>query len=364
MTKGFTYKFRDPHNTPESRGGMPPAYRRTVEHGMIIERDLAVRMRDGIEIYVNVFRPVDEKPAAPLIGWSPYGKHLPIQPERFVNAGIKKEHVSSLTAFEAPDPLYWVPRGYAVVNVDIRGTWYSQGIATYLSPEEAHDYCDVIEWAGTQPWSNGKVGLTGVSYLTSSQWRVAELNPQHLAAINPWEGWTDTYREVARHGGIPDSWFWPLLHERWGASTTRVEDLGAETREHPFFDAFWQSKAADFSKITVPAYIVASWTDQGLHTRGTLEGFKRIASKQKWLYVHGQKKWAHYYEPEAVKGLQLFFDHFLLGVRTEIAEWPKVRLEVREKHSVGSIRSESEWPIARTRYTKLPSSSPRCRPGP
>lgn len=82
-----------------------------------------------------------------------------------------------------------MPKGYAIVNPDPRGTWYSEGDATFLSPQEDEDFYDLIEWAGTQPWSNGKVGLSGVSYLTSSQWRVAGLKPPHLAAINPWEGW-------------------------------------------------------------------------------------------------------------------------------------------------------------------------------
>jgi len=189
--------------------------------------------------------------------------------------------------------------------------------------------------------------------LTSSQWRVAALNPPHLAAFNPWEGWSDTYREVVRHGGIPETWFWPYLAGRWGHSTTRVEDLAAETREHPFFDAFWASKAAEFSAIKAPAYVVASWTDQGMHTRGTLEGFKKIASPQKWLEVHGRKKWAYYYDPESVRRQQEFFDYFLKGIPTSVPQWPKVRLEVREKFYVGAMKTENEWPIARTQYTKL-----------
>ncbi|MCL6592990.1 MAG: CocE/NonD family hydrolase, partial [Alicyclobacillus sp.] len=194
---------------------------------------------------------------------------------------------------------------------------------------------------------------SGVSYLTVMQWRVAELNPPHLAAINPWEGWTDTYREVVRHGGIPSTWFWPYLHRRWGASSTRIEDLAAMTEEHPFFDEYWAAKACDFSKITVPAYVVASWSDQGLHTRGTLEGFKRIASKQKWLEVHGRKKWAHYYDPESVQRQQDFFDYFLKGLPTPVPEWPQVRLEVRHRYGVATVRTENEWPIARTQYTRL-----------
>ena len=267
---GFEYKFRPPLAPPETRGGTAPVYRRTMESGMIVERNLAVKMRDAVEIYIDVYRPIDEKPAPPIIGWGPYGKHGHTRyAENFPNCGVKQETLSSYTAFEAPDAGYWVPHGYAVINPDPRGTWYSQGDATYLSPEEAEDFYDLIEWVGTRPWSNGKVGLSGVSYLTSSQWRVAALNPPHLAAFNPWEGWSDTYREVVRHGGIPETWFWPYLAGRWGHSMTRVEDLAAETREHPFFDAFWASKAAEFSAIKVPAYVVASWTDQGMHTRGS-----------------------------------------------------------------------------------------------
>jgi hypothetical protein len=354
MSEGFTYRFREPLARPEAKGGAPPRYRRLVADGMIIERDVAVALRDGVEILVDIFRPADDRPAPPLIAWGPYGKHGHTQySQSFPKADVPDAHISRYTAFEAPNPLSWVPHGYAVINVDPRGTWYSPGNATYLSPEEAQDFYDLIEWAGVQPWSNGKVGLSGVSYLTSSQWRVAETNPPHLAAINPWEGWTDTYREVARHGGIPDTSFWRYLPSRWGHGTNLVEDLLREDAEHSFFDAFWASKAADTSRITVPAFVVASWSDQGLHTRGTLEGFKNLSSENKWLEVHGRKKWAYYYEPASVRRQQAFFDHFLKGLDTEVADWPPVRLEVRERAGVGAFRSEREWPIARTRYTRL-----------
>jgi uncharacterized protein len=353
MTTTIQYRFRSRFSDPESRGGAAPSYRRTVESGMIVERDVWVTLRDGVRILIDIYRPLNEERAAPLIAWGPYGKHVPNEPKRFPKAGLNPLHMSPFTPFEGPDPAYWVPRGYAVVTVDKRGTWYSQGNATYLSPEEAQDFYDVIEWAGVQPWSNGKVGLTGVSYLASSQWRVAELNPPHLAAINPWEGWADTYREVAYHGGIPDTWFWPYLWQRWGASTTQIEDWRTEMQEHPFFDAFWASKAADFPRIRTPAFIVASWSDQGLHTRGTLEGFKHIGSAQKWLEVHGRKKWAYYYEPDSVARLQTFFDHFLKGKQTNLEEWPRVRLEIRERAFVGAMRAENEWPLARTRYIRL-----------
>jgi hypothetical protein len=354
MKHDFEYIFCGPLSAPEELGARPPRYRRSVENGVLIEHDVPVPMRDGVRIYVDVFRPADENLLVPpLIAWGPYGKHGPTRMDKqFPKAGITA-NLSSYTAFEAPDPLHWVPLGYAVLNVDPRGTWFSEGTASYLSPEEAQDEYDLIEWAGSQPWSNGKVGLSGVSYLASSQWNVAALNPPHLGAINPWEGFSDSYREVVRHGGMPDTSFWPYLPGRWGRSKTHIEDLERETQEHPSLDSFWESKIADLSRITAPAYVVASWTDQGLHTRGTLEGFKRMASPQKWLEVHGRKKWAYFYEAESVRRQQVFFDHVLKGLPNEISEWPKVRLEARQKYYAGAIRWEREWPLARTQYTKL-----------
>jgi predicted acyl esterase len=347
--------FRAPRSTPESRAGRPPEYRVERRPGMVIERDIAVPVGpDADVVFVDVYRPDTQEPAAPLISWSPYGKHNPAPIGVIYPAsGVQPQHTGELTTFEAPDPDYWVPHGYAIVLADIPGTWYSEGRATYCSPREARAFADLVEWAGTQPWSAGKVGLSGVSYLTVSQWRVAELNPPHLAAINPWEGWSDTYREVARHGGIPETSFWPYIWERWGAGTTEIEDLEAETAAHPFYDPFWASKSAQPEAIQVPAFVVASWSDQGLHTRGTLEGFRRMSSPQKWLEVHGRKKWAYYYEPDLVERQRAFFDHFLLGRDTGVENWPPVRVEVRRSYGQGSFRTAREWPLEDVDYRRL-----------
>jgi len=348
------YLFRLPWSTPESRAGRPPQPRTEKLRGMLIERDVAVAVAPGETIYIDVYRPDTQIPAAPLIAWSPYGKHNPAPIGiLYPRSGVRPEHTSEITTFEAPDPVYWVPHGYAIITADIPGTWYSQGRATYCSPEEARAFAGLIEWAGTQPWSNGRVGLSGVSYLTTSQWRVAELSPPHLAAINPWEGWTDTYREVVRHGGIPETSFWPYIWARWGASVTEVEDLAAETAAHPFYDDFWRSKSADLEKITVPAFVVASWSDHGLHSRGTLEGFRRISSVQKWLDVHGRKKWAYYYDPESVERQRVFFDYFLHDRGPGPVDWPAVRMEARESYYRGRHRTASQWPPAETDYRRL-----------
>ena len=75
-------------------------------------------------------------------------------------------------------------------------------IIDHFSPRETQDFYDCIEWAGVQPWSNGKVGLNGISYYGINQWQVASLQPPHLAAMCIWEGAADWYRDMTHHGGI------------------------------------------------------------------------------------------------------------------------------------------------------------------
>jgi predicted acyl esterase len=348
-------RLRRPLNSPEFRGARPRKFSSTVEAGMLIERDVAVPTRFGFDLYVDIFRPADQGARVPpLIAWTPYGKHDPAPlATLYPGCGVKAEWMSRYTIFEAPDPLYWVSRGYAVINADIPGNWYATTDAHYLAPQEAEAHYDLIEWAGSQPWSNGKVGLSGVSYLSSSQWSVAALKPPHLAAINPWEGWSDTYNEIVRHGGIPETSFWNHIQVRWGVSDRRVEDLWALTHEHPFFDEYWRSKVANLAAIDVPAFVVASWSDHGVHTRGTLEGFKKMSSREKWLEVHGSKKWGYFYEPSSVARQSMFFDRFLKGVDTGVDKWPRVRLHVRDCYGKARIAAARSWPAEGTEYRSL-----------
>ena len=145
----------------------------------------------------------------------------------------------------------------------------------------------------------------------------------------------------------------PYIGQRWGYGIGRVEDLAAETAAHPLFDDFWAAKAAPLERITVPAYVVASWSDQGLHTRGTFEGFARIGSERKWLDAHGGKKWGHYYSAEGLHRQQAFFDHFLKGQPTEVSGWPRVRYEVRDRAHAGMTKTASDWPVPGTSYRPL-----------
>jgi uncharacterized protein len=312
-------------------------------------------MRDGARIYIDIYRPGNSSDARVpvLLGWSPYGKHNTADCLPWPEAGVATGWISQYTAFEAPDPLYWCGQGYAVVYPDPRGSWYSEGELRHGGVGEAEDCYDLIEWLGVQSWSNGRVGMTGVSYLAAAQWFVAPLHPPHLAAINPCEGFSDWYREFAYHGGIPETSFVPRGSANLQWSVTRTEDTAANVRAHPLYDDYWASKEADLAAIVVPAYVVASWSDQGLHTRGTLEAYRKLSSPHKWLEVHGQKKWQHYYEPRSIAKQRQFFDHFLKDEATALDRWPRVSIEVREAATLGTWRAEAEWPLSRTVYRPL-----------
>jgi hypothetical protein len=336
----------------------PPAPVRTEsrENGLFIVRNEAVRLRDGVRIFIDVYRP--DGPAGTrdlpvLLGWSPYGKHNTSAQLPWPQADVQPGWISGYTAFEAPDPAFWCAHGFAVVFPDPRGSWYSEGDSRHGGIGEAEDCADLIAWLADRPWSSGSVGMAGVSYLTAVQWQVAALRPPALAAINPWEGFTDWYREFAYHGGIPETSFLPrgTANLRW--STTFTEDTTANAAAHPLHDAYWLSKEIDLERIEVPAWVVASWADHGLHTRGTIEGFRRIASRQKWLEVHGRKKWQYFYRPDNC-GRQLeFFRHFLRRPSSSVPAWPAVRIEVRERANVGAMRNETTWPLAGTRHQPL-----------
>lgn len=333
----------------------PPIYSERRENSLLIEQNVSVPLRDGVRIFVDVYRPeVSAGRGLPvLLGWSPYGKHNTADRLPWLEADVRPGWISPYTAFEAPDPAYWCRHGYAVAYPDPRGSWYSGGELRHGGVGEAEDCYDLIEWLGTRSWSNGKVGMTGVSYLTAIQWQVAPLRPPHLAAINPFEGFSDWYREFAYHGGIPETSFLPRGCANLQYSLHRVEDTAANARAHPLYDAYWQSKECDLESITVPSFVVASWSDQGLHTRGTLEAYRRISSREKWLEVHGRKKWHYYYRPESVQKQRQFFDHFLKAPADSVPAWPRVLIEVRERANVGEMRGEAQWPLGRTQLRKL-----------
>ena len=121
-----------------------------------IEADLAVPMRDGVRLWANLYRPKARRPYPVIMSVTPYGKDK--LPDRLANffmrlSGVKFGNLncSQLTGFESPDPVYWVQKGYAVLQADVRGMHKSGGHAGILRQQDAEDYYDLIEWAGSQP---------------------------------------------------------------------------------------------------------------------------------------------------------------------------------------------------------------------
>ena len=330
---------------------------------VVFQRDVEVPVRDGTVLRANVFRPEDDDHHPVLLSAQPYGKDALPKPTRRgyatplqyrLAANDEPMTFSAWTGLEAPDPAYWVPRGYVVVLVDLRGWGTSDGTAEPFGPGEGDDVHDAVEWAAVQPWSTGKVGMNGVSYLAISQWTGAATRPPHLAAICPWEGMTDPYVDFAYPGGVRENGFL-LLWSTWlKAMRPRSPSFRRAQQAHPLRDAWWSDRAADLERIGVPALVCASFTDQSLHSRGSFEGFRRIRSSQKWLWAHRGPKWAPYYSAAGLALQSRFFDHFLRGDDTGILDDPPVHFEVRSSlHEVAEVRTADAWPPREALLTVL-----------
>ena len=331
----------------ESRGLFPElAPDVTVEDGIQYDRDVAVPMRDGTIIYADVYRPEGGTSLPSIVAWSPYGKRGGYL-RRTPLPGVPS--ASPMTKFEGPDPAYWCKHGYAVINPDPRGVGNSRGDIAVFGTQEGRDCHDLIEWVAVCDWSNGRVGMSGNSYLAISQWFAAAEKPPHLTAIAPWEGFDDYYREILCIGGVPELGF----NGRGRAcGPERGENIPAMIHKYPLMNGYWEDKIARVENIEIPAYVVASWNP--LHTHGTFSAYRRLPSSDKWLRVHNTQEWPDYYSPENVEDLRRFFDRYLKGVQNGWEKTPRVRLSVLDPGGTDQVnRSESEFPLARTRFEKL-----------
>ena len=326
------------------------------------DEDVPVRMRDGVTLRLNLYRPADADERLPVIlSAHPYGKDAvpkrkgrgwSINPQFRIMNQPEALRISDQTSWEAPDPVWWAQHGYAVINLDVRGGGRSEGRGALFSDQEADDIAQVIEWAAEQPWSNGRVGMLGVSYLAISQYKVAALNPPALKAICPWEGFTDAYRDFCTSGGVVENGFarvWLFVSSRVARLRT---NLAAERGRHPLRDEWWDAITPDLSKITVPILECVSFSDANLHSAGSMRAFQRVSSEHRHAYTHRGPKWAVFYGEEARRSQLAFFDRHLRG--KDAPELPRMRLEVRDRRDhVVEVREEQEWPLARTDWRLL-----------
>ncbi|WP_205789148.1 CocE/NonD family hydrolase [Microbacterium sp. CPCC 204701] len=316
-----------------------------------VHRDVEIPMRDGTILRANVYLPADGGPVPAILCAHPYGKDaLPrrtrggyrINPQFRILRQTATIRISDETGWEAPDPAWWVPQGFAVVNLDVRGAGRSDGVGSLLSDAEAEDVYDAIEWIARQDWCTGAVGMLGVSYLAISQYKVAALRPPHLGAIVPWEGFTDAYRDFFYPGGVREIGFsrlWTTLVRR---STRMSPDLGREAAARPDDDAWWRSLAPDLGRIETPMLVCGSFSDANLHTRGSFRAFAEATTPDRHLFTHRGGKWAAFYSDEAKAAQLAFLSTHLRGERHSL---PRVRLEVRERGDrMHEVRDEEQWP--------------------
>lgn len=359
--------------------------------GMRFDRDVAVTMSDGLQLRVNIYRP--EKPGRyPVVMLhGPYGKdtHLRDVPGYYQQVwghmqkslpDLCKSSSCRFIRWEAPDPERWVRDGYIVIHADSRGSGKTEGFMSPFSPRETRDYAELITWASEQPWSNGRVGLLGISYYAMNQWTAAAMQPKGLAAIIPWEGGFDRYRDDGFHGGIerkasPREWFknqlMPVQHGN-GNSPYRDAITGervtgtalspalleanresyAEVRSrHVLADAWHAERTADGSRITVPVLSVGNWGGLDVHMRGNFEGYLTAASQHKWLRITVGNHVAPFYREESLAMQQRFFDRYLKGLNNGWEKEPPMILAIRYPDKVVE-RPEATWPLAGTQWTK------------
>ncbi|OGO23055.1 MAG: hypothetical protein A2144_11945 [Chloroflexi bacterium RBG_16_50_9] len=341
--------------------------------------DIRIPTRDGSYLLADVSCPVEDGRYPAVMSLGAYGKAffrgcICSQKDLLENEELEDKyfegkplHIASRMGppmtqlpsenFELVNTVDWVPKGYAVVRVDGRGVCKTPGTFEQFSLQEAKDYYDAIEWVAKQPWSNGKVGLWGASYYGMNQYNVAQLQPPSLKAMIPIAADVNSYRDYIYVGG-------GLYNEfNFVAKTTCGEWKGVDwipiAHANPFDDpAIYGPEgkiciSPDMSKVTVPF-----WSGLGIegtiHTRGCSEAYILAASQHKKLTIISEPG-IHYwtYAREFLESDMAFFDYWLKGIDNGIMEQPPVKMMVRTGYSGYSWQYENEWPIARTRYTKL-----------
>ncbi|PSN64649.1 alpha/beta-hydrolase [Corynespora cassiicola Philippines] len=364
----------------------------------IFEQNVTVKPKTvgkGALIRCNVYRPKSTDQVPVIMTYGPYGKdthYSEFLPHSYegVNPNQKSEH----SCFEVPDPNYWTSQGFAVVRADEIGCGQSPGFMDTMSASTSDAFAELIEWAADQPWSNGKIGLLGISYFAGSQWRVAARRPRGLACIVPYEGMADYYRDRCRHGGIvlePFLQFWMGKQARsnqYGLPGRSKNQRGPDTIEgdlseeelkqnradqdidnlHAFFrdDEYYASRDYNLEDIEVPLLSFGNWSNLVIHLRGNIEGYMLAGSRHKFLRVgSGRHDLPFYAEPE-IETQKSFLSAFLKD--NDYAGWtkgnqPKVTYQARkgpfDYKSHGSAAGEifswktaPEWPLPNTCYTK------------
>jgi putative CocE/NonD family hydrolase len=331
------------------------------DHKLIVEKDVQIPMRDGTLLYADIFRPDTAEKVPAIMNISVYQKD-----KLWVPPADLEEEANPYMNWETVNPLWWCPRDYACVRMDARGAGRSPGKSEPSSNQEALDFYDAVEWIAKREWCSGNIGTCGISYHAASQWRLANLQPPSLKAIMPWEGRADQYRDQAYHGGIfalgfiGNWWLTHTAHHLLGRPRSYNpdafhNDMMWNYMRNDLDSEYWRANSAQWDNIKVPVYSVGNWGGFSMHLRGNTEGFMCAASRHKKLRIHTGTHFHPFHSEEGRLDQLRWFDHWLKGLDTGILDEPPVKLEIRSGGSTKAypFRSEGEWPIARTQWTKM-----------
>ncbi|KAJ4328913.1 hypothetical protein N0V84_000702 [Fusarium piperis] len=341
-------------------------------------KNLLIPMRDGIELCADLFLPFSaskhEERVPVLCSLGPYGKDIHASvfglPRTPIYAEMYK-HIKPVgpdACFELCDPLIWTKGfGYAILRVDARGIGRSQGKLDPFGLErslliqddaEGQDLHDVIEWAGTQSWSTGKVAMSGISYYGMVGYWAAMQKPAHLTCVVSYEAQCNMYQSI-RRGGIyshnfQSHWYNNIVVPRQAGrddGTLSEEELMEKRVDYPGVclnteyptEGVWDvlSRVRKLPDIEVPIYLAGNWTDPELHLPGNIRGYNGASSEFKWLEMHTGDHLAAFYDSEHIRRQKQFLDYFLLG-KTDNGMLDVPRIRLIQHHGTSTVYRESE----------------------
>ena len=336
------------------------------QYDVVCDSNVMVPTRDGVGLATDVYFPAmggrrTEGTFPVILERTPYDKSTPLN---------------------VTNAKYFARRGYVCAIQDVRGRFESEG-EWYAFAREAPDGYDAVEWVGTQHWSNGKVGTMGPSYGGSDQSALATMDPPHLATMIVANGASNYYHSSMRQNGAAELRFQMWVYAMAAtskearadpalkAALTRIfaEDMPDVAKQLPLsegttilrrlpsyerwaidiltrgdYDDYWKQRGYAMSEYyeehaDVPSLYIGSWYDS--YARNTCESFAKLSklkrSPQRLLmgpWIHGG--WGQTFAGDVDFGTDshidyndmrlTWFDHYLKGLYTEVADWPPVRI--------------------------------------
>jgi uncharacterized protein len=353
--------------------GWTPSEMSQPKYRMQLETDISIPLQDGTALKGDLYRPRSQEKFPVLLAWSSYTKELHTAgvPMPFNEIGVVG---------------YFVPRGYCHLTVNARGTGKSQGAQQpFFSLQEQQDVAETIEWAASQAWCDGNVGMVGMSYFAVIQYLAAAQRPSSLKAIFPYQALTDLYRHAVHKGGALHSQFmagytafhgstqwlsvpaslrnllsyvidrkWsrfmfprvfprmlPVLIRFFRPRRQAIQDYVKFVFDHPYDGPFYRERSPSsfLEEIDVPVCIGSNWGSIGLHLPGAFDAWHRLRSPKKLFIGPPEAVWPwKSYQQE----LLAWYDFHLKGMRNGYDGLPPVRYWLQ---GAGVWKEASDWPI-------------------